>query len=96
MAETSRCAVGVFGFVVESCVRRCRCDVTRCHVCFVGRFVVELCEPVKLLQVSLANLELFSSLPETFTLSVSDRCVNMCACLHCMCYKCMVAVVLTL
>ena len=45
---------------------------------FVCRFVVELCEPVKLLQVSLANLELFSSLPETFTLSVSDRCVNMC------------------
>lgn len=36
-------------------------------------FVVELCEAIQLKKIDLANYELFSSSPEDFTVSVSDR-----------------------
>lgn len=36
-------------------------------------FVVELCEPVKVEKIKFGNQELFSSLPESFVVSVSDR-----------------------
>ena len=39
------------------------------------RFVVELCEMVQLQSLEIANLELFSSLPESFVVSISDRFV---------------------
>ena len=36
-------------------------------------FVVELCEPVQVRNLEIANLELFSSLPESFIAHISDR-----------------------
>nr|XP_039258977.1 SUN domain-containing ossification factor-like [Styela clava] len=36
-------------------------------------FVIELCEPIQVEQLQLGNLELFSSAPKEFTVSVSER-----------------------
>lgn len=36
-------------------------------------FVIELCEPIQVQQLQLCNLELFSSAPKDFTVSVSER-----------------------
>ncbi|XP_072015745.1 SUN domain-containing ossification factor-like isoform X2 [Amphiura filiformis] len=37
------------------------------------KFVVELCEPIQVKQIEIANYELFSSVPESFRVSISDR-----------------------
>lgn len=37
------------------------------------RFIIELCEPIQLKQLDMANLELFSSKPKDFLVSISDR-----------------------
>lgn len=37
------------------------------------RFVIELCESIRILNIELANFELFSSVPKTFRVSASDR-----------------------
>ncbi|XP_078604100.1 SUN domain-containing ossification factor-like isoform X2 [Branchiostoma floridae x Branchiostoma japonicum] len=36
-------------------------------------FIVELCEPIQLKQIDIANFELFSSVPESFKVSTSER-----------------------
>ncbi|CAN0174369.1 unnamed protein product [Lampetra fluviatilis] len=36
-------------------------------------FVIELCEPVQVKQIDIGNLELFSSTPRDFVVSISDR-----------------------
>lgn len=36
-------------------------------------FIVELCEPVQIHTIELGNLELFSSTPEKFVVSISER-----------------------
>ncbi|CAK8691686.1 unnamed protein product [Clavelina lepadiformis] len=36
-------------------------------------FVIELCEPIQVRQIQLANLELFSSSPRVYDLSISER-----------------------
>ena len=38
-----------------------------------SRFIVELCELVELYSVQIACFELFSSIPESFNVSVSER-----------------------
>lgn len=37
------------------------------------RFIIELCEPIQVKQVDIANFELFSSTPKDFLVSISDR-----------------------
>lgn len=37
------------------------------------RFIIELCEPVQVKQLDIANFELFSSTPKDFLVSISDR-----------------------
>ena len=37
------------------------------------RFVIELCESIRILNIEIANFELFSSVPKTFRVSASDR-----------------------
>lgn len=42
--------------------------------CFpLSRFVIELCEPIQVKQLDIANFELFSSTPKDFLVSISDR-----------------------
>uniref|UniRef100_UPI00358FDADF SUN domain-containing ossification factor-like isoform X1 n=1 Tax=Myxine glutinosa TaxID=7769 RepID=UPI00358FDADF len=36
-------------------------------------FVIELCEPIQVKQIDIANFELFSSMPRDFLMSISDR-----------------------
>ncbi|KAM4575353.1 SUN domain-containing ossification factor-like [Fundulus diaphanus] len=36
-------------------------------------FVIELCEPIQVKQLDIANFELFSSTPKDFLVSISDR-----------------------
>ena len=43
------------------------------HVMLASRFLVELCEPVQVHSIEMGNLELFSSVPESFLVQVSDR-----------------------
>ena len=59
----------------------CLCDGFT-HVLLTGfthvlltasRFIVELCELVELYSVQIACFELFSSIPESFNVSVSER-----------------------
>lgn len=38
-----------------------------------SRFVIELCEPIQVKQLDIANFELFSSTPKDFLVSISDR-----------------------
>lgn len=40
---------------------------------FSLRFIIELCEPVQVKQLDIANFELFSSTPKDFIVSISDR-----------------------
>lgn len=40
------------------------------------RFVIELCEPIQVKQLDIANFELFSSTPKDFLVSISDRSVS--------------------
>lgn len=40
-----------------------------------SRFVIELCEPIQVKQLDIANFELFSSTPKDFLISISDRYV---------------------
>lgn len=40
-----------------------------------SRFVIELCEPIQVKQLDIANFELFSSTPKDFLVSISDRYV---------------------
>lgn len=40
-----------------------------------SRFVIELCEPIQVKQLDIANFELFSSTPKDFLVSISDRFV---------------------
>lgn len=40
---------------------------------FPPRFIIELCEPVQVKQLDIANFELFSSTPRDFIVSISDR-----------------------
>lgn len=42
---------------------------------FSVRFIIELCEPVQVKQLDIANFELFSSTPKDFLVSISDRWV---------------------
>lgn len=42
----------------------------------VYRFVIELCEPIQVKQLDIANFELFSSTPKDFLVSISDRYFN--------------------
>lgn len=52
-----------------------------CHDCCIVplqlpsrlRFVIELCEPIQVKQLDIANFELFSSTPKDFLVSISDR-----------------------
>ena len=37
------------------------------------RFIIELCEPIQVKQLDIANFELFSSTPKDFLVSISDR-----------------------
>lgn len=37
------------------------------------RFIIELCEPIQVKQLDIANFELFSSTPKEFIMSISDR-----------------------
>lgn len=37
------------------------------------RFVIELCESIRILNIEIANFELFSSVPKTFRVSASER-----------------------
>lgn len=39
----------------------------------LSRFVIELCEPIQVKQLDIANFELFSSTPKDFLVSISDR-----------------------
>lgn len=39
------------------------------------RFIIELCEPIQVKQLDIANFELFSSTPKDFLVSISDRYV---------------------
>ena len=56
--------------------------------CLDLRFVVELCELVELHSLQIACFELFSSIPKSFNVSVSERsasllvqeCVCVCVC----------------
>ncbi|XP_071487326.1 uncharacterized protein [Diadema antillarum] len=43
-----------------------------CHASSIW-FVVELCEPIQVKLLELANFELFSNVPESFKVSISDR-----------------------
>ena len=40
---------------------------------FSLRFIIELCEPIQVKQLDIANFELFSSTPKDFLVSISDR-----------------------
>lgn len=40
---------------------------------FPPRFIIELCEPIQVKQLDIANFELFSSTPKDFLVSISDR-----------------------
>uniref|UniRef100_A0A3Q1IQQ2 SUN domain-containing protein n=1 Tax=Anabas testudineus TaxID=64144 RepID=A0A3Q1IQQ2_ANATE len=40
---------------------------------YFTRFVIELCEPIQVKQLDIANFELFSSTPKDFLVSISDR-----------------------
>lgn len=40
---------------------------------FSPRFIIELCEPIQVKQLDIANFELFSSTPKDFLVSISDR-----------------------
>lgn len=40
---------------------------------FHFRFTIELCEPAHVKYIEIANFELFSSLPETFKVYISER-----------------------
>ena len=61
------------------CVCVCVCVFT--GVCIVvlirlrssHRFVIELCEPIQVKRLDIANFELFSSTPKDFLVSISDR-----------------------
>ena len=46
------------------------------------RFIIELCEPVQVRNLEIVNLELFSSLPESFVAHISDRFVLFFYCTH--------------
>ena len=39
-------------------------------------FIIELCEPIKLIEFSLANFELFSNVPRQFRISASERYIQ--------------------
>lgn len=45
------------------------------------RFVIELCEPIQVKQLDIANFELFSSTPKDFLVSISDRYIPPAACM---------------
>lgn len=42
----------------------------------LSRFVIELCEPIQVKQLDIANFELFSSTPKDFLVSISDRYIH--------------------
>lgn len=42
-------------------------------LCLCLRFIIELCEPIQVKQLDIANFELFSSTPKDFLVSISDR-----------------------
>lgn len=44
-----------------------------CNDLFSDSFTVELCESVQVQAIDIGNLELFSSLPQSFDVHVSDR-----------------------
>ncbi len=43
------------------------------NIYFLLRFVIELCESIRILNIEIANFELFSSVPKTFRVSASER-----------------------
>lgn len=47
----------------------------------LSRFVIELCEPIQVKQLDIANFELFSSTPKDFLVSISDRYTLFLVCL---------------
>lgn len=47
-----------------------------------SRFVIELCEPIQVKQLDIANFELFSSTPKDFLVSISDRYPHSVSCQH--------------
>lgn len=48
---------------------------------YFTRFVIELCEPIQVKQLDIANFELFSSTPKDFLVSISDRYILFVACM---------------
>lgn len=50
-----------------------KCNVFLIYVPLPLRFIIELCEPIQLKQLDIANFELFSSTPKDFLVSISDR-----------------------
>ena len=60
--------IATFSKASDSCLNW---PTERGSICF--RFVVELCEPVQVQSIEMGNLELFSSVPESFLVQVSDR-----------------------
>lgn len=49
---------------------------------FLSRFVIELCEPIQVKQLDIANFELFSSTPKDFLVSISDRYIHFVSCVY--------------
>lgn len=47
------------------------------------RFIIELCEPIQVKQLVIANFELFSSTPKDFLVSISNRYAQWLCCRIC-------------
>lgn len=47
-------------------------NILKCFLLLL-RFIIELCEPIQVRQLDIANFELFSSTPKDFLVSISDR-----------------------
>ena len=65
---------------VPDCQVPCRAWLSGSMVCLTVRFhtvpvrfTLELCEPVQVQALEMGNLELFSSLPKSFDVHISDR-----------------------
>lgn len=43
--------------------------------------MIELCEPIQVKQLDIANFELFSSTPKDFLVSISDRYTHFVSCM---------------
>jgi len=57
----------------QLCSILCRCIYFLNSFSLLHRFIIELCEPIQVKQLDIANFELFSSMPKDFLVSISDR-----------------------